>query len=74
MTVIENHCCDCAAPGYPCMGSACPNRRVPVFYCDNSRCSANLTGTDRLFVVGDSRSAVTAWMPWLSGWGWMPRI
>lgn len=55
MTVIENHCCDCAAPGYPCMGAACPNRRVTVFYCDNTRCSAHLTGADRLFVVGDSQ-------------------
>lgn len=34
MVKIENHCCDCAVPGYPCMGSACPNRRVKVYYCD----------------------------------------
>ena len=33
MERIENHCCDCAAPGYPCMGNACPNRNVKVFYC-----------------------------------------
>jgi hypothetical protein len=32
---IENQCCDCAAPGYPCMGNACPNRHVEVFYCDH---------------------------------------
>ena len=30
----ENHCCDCAVPGYPCRGSACPRRRVEVHYCD----------------------------------------
>lgn len=34
MKKIENHCCDCAVPGYPCIGNACPNRNVPVFYCD----------------------------------------
>lgn len=31
---IENHCCDCATPNYPCVGSSCPNRHVPVYYCD----------------------------------------
>lgn len=30
----ENHCCGCAVPGYPCRGASCPNRRVPVHYCD----------------------------------------
>lgn len=34
MKRIENHCCNCAAPGYPCMGSSCPNRNVEVHYCD----------------------------------------
>ena len=34
MRKIENHCCGCAVPGYPCMGSSCPNRHVEVFYCD----------------------------------------
>lgn len=34
MKRIENHCCNCAVPGYPCIGSACPNRNVPVHYCD----------------------------------------
>ena len=34
MTKYENHCCGCATPGYPCMGSSCPNRNVAVFYCD----------------------------------------
>jgi hypothetical protein len=31
---IENHCCDCAVPGYPCLGEACSRRHVRVFYCD----------------------------------------
>lgn len=33
-TRIENHCCDCAVPGYPCIGESCPNRNVKVHYCD----------------------------------------
>lgn len=32
---IENHCCDCAVPGYPCRGTLCPNREVKVRYCDH---------------------------------------
>ena len=34
MVKIENQCCGCAAPGYPCRGSSCPNRHVEVYYCD----------------------------------------
>ena len=34
MLKYENHCCDCATDSYPCFGSACPNRNVPVYYCD----------------------------------------
>ena len=34
MIKYENECCGCAVPGYPCMGSACPNRNVPHMYCD----------------------------------------
>ena len=34
MIKYENHCCSCAAPGYPCIGNACPNKNVPVYYCD----------------------------------------
>ena len=40
MTRIENHCCDCAVPGYPCRGRSCPRRRVEVHYCD--RCGAEI--------------------------------
>jgi hypothetical protein len=35
MVRVENHCCGCASPAYPCLGSSCPNRRVEVHYCDN---------------------------------------
>lgn len=34
MLRIENHCCDCAVPGYPCQGASCPLIRVEVHYCD----------------------------------------
>lgn len=34
MIKYENHCCGCAVPAYPCMGSLCPNVNVPVYYCD----------------------------------------
>lgn len=34
MVKYENECCGCATESYPCMGSACPNRNVPHFYCD----------------------------------------
>ncbi len=34
MVRYEDRCCDCAVPGYPCQGSSCPNRNVPVYYCD----------------------------------------
>ena len=35
MLKYENHCVDCAVPGYPCIGSLCPHTNVPVYYCDN---------------------------------------
>lgn len=34
MIKYENHCCDCAVPGYPCLGNSCPRINVPVYYCD----------------------------------------
>lgn len=34
MIRYENHCCSCAVPAYPCIGSSCPNINVPVYYCD----------------------------------------
>lgn len=46
MVVIENHCCDCAVPGYPCLGSDCELRRVEVHYCDCG-CGFKATETGR---------------------------
>ena len=34
MKRIEDHCCECAVPGYPCQGRSCPNKNVEVHYCD----------------------------------------
>lgn len=48
MTKLENRCCDCAAPGYPCLGMSCSLRRVEVHYCD--RCGEEL---DEIYDVGD---------------------
>ena len=42
MLRYDNQCCDCAAPGYPCRGSSCPNRNVPVYYCD--KCGGEIDG------------------------------
>lgn len=42
MTKIENHCCDCATPGYPCRGRLCPLTSVEVHYCDH--CGEEIVG------------------------------
>ena len=34
MVKYENYCVGCTSMGLPCMGSTCPNRNVPVYYCD----------------------------------------
>lgn len=38
---IEDRCCGCAAPGYPCEGNSCPNKNVRVYYCD--KCGEEIT-------------------------------
>ena len=40
MIRYENRCCDCAVPGYPCLGNLCPYVNVPVYYCDICDCDA----------------------------------
>ena len=42
MIKYENHCCDCAVPGYPCLGESCELRHVPVYVCD--RCEWEIEG------------------------------
>lgn len=51
MTRIENHCCDCAAPGYPCRGTLCPLISVEVIYCD--RCGEQIDSDDVSRVDGE---------------------
>ena len=48
MVKIENHCCDCATPGYPCQGASCSLTRVEVHYCD--KCGEEL---DEIYEVED---------------------
>ena len=42
MVKIENHCCDCAVPGYPCRGDMCPLRKIEVHYC--GKCGYEIDG------------------------------
>lgn len=42
MVKYENYCCSCD----PCWGSICPNRKVPVHYCD--KCGEEL---DKIYDV-----------------------
>lgn len=51
MRRIENDCCDCAVPGYPCRGDLCPLRHAVHIYCDD--CGTELTGEK--FYVYDER-------------------
>ena len=42
MVQYEDRCCGCAVPGYPCLGSSCPNRNVPIYHCD--KCGDEIDG------------------------------
>ena len=42
MIKYEDECRGCAVPGYPCLGSSCPNRRVPHYYCDKCKSEEQL--------------------------------
>lgn len=35
MIRIENDCCGCAVPAYPCLGDSCPLRHQKHYYCDS---------------------------------------
>ena len=55
MKKIENFCVDC---DLPCLGIACPNRNVPVYYCDicNSDCANYvIDGEDYCFECAQKR-------------------
>lgn len=47
MIKYENECVGCP-PEMGCLGSACPNRNVPYYYCD--RCGGNM---DAYFDIGN---------------------
>lgn len=47
MKKIVNECCDCAVPGYPCLGNSCPRLHVERYFCDN--CDAEID--DELYEV-----------------------
>ena len=55
MKRIENHCCNCAVPGYPCRGSSCPRRSVEVHYCEE--CGAELDEGEIIEVDGEEYCA-----------------
>lgn len=40
MLKYENQCVGCTSMGLSCMGATCPNRNVPIYYCD--RCCEEL--------------------------------
>lgn len=42
MKQYENHCVQCSS-GMGCMGNACPNKNVAVYYCDC--CGEEIVGT-----------------------------
>lgn len=37
-----NDCCDCAVPGYPCMGDSCPRRHTIAYECDRCDCECDI--------------------------------
>lgn len=47
MVKLENDCCGCAVPAYPCVGDSCPNRQVPHYYCDE--CGWEADGSDSIY-------------------------
>jgi hypothetical protein len=49
MKRIENRCCHCAVPGYPC--TDCGLRRYEAYYCDNPKCKEEIDG-DVYYVDG----------------------
>lgn len=51
MVKIENHCVDCTSQGLRCMGSACENRKVNVFYCDI--CKKEIPSDEVIFFDND---------------------
>ena len=53
MRKVENECCDCAVPAYPCMGDSCPKRNVVHYYCDECGVEEMLYHFDGEELCGD---------------------
>ncbi len=51
MTQIENRCCNCATPAYPCRDNGCLLKRVRVTYCD--RCDEEISPGNIYCVDGE---------------------
>lgn len=52
---FENCCVKCATPAYPCDGDKCPNRNVPVYFCD--KCKEEFE-PEELYVIDDEELCV----------------
>lgn len=50
MIKIENRCCDCATPAYPCLGRNCPRRYYEAIYCDD--CGEEIESGNEIEVDG----------------------
>lgn len=35
--VVNNECCHCAVPGYPCLGDSCTKRNVKTYFCNECK-------------------------------------
>lgn len=46
----EDDCVGCDAAAYPCLGSDCPRRKVPHYYCDEC---GDECDTDDMYVYSD---------------------
>ena len=51
MQYEENMCCDCAVPGYPCIGDSCSLRHVVMYKCD--RCGKDELTEDEVEHIDD---------------------
>ena len=49
MKYEQNDCCDCAVPGYPCLGDSCSRRHAIYYRCD--RCGADELTEDDITVI-----------------------
>ena len=46
MTEYKNNCVGCRDIGLPCMGDACSNKNIRIFYCD--RCGKRMEPANKI--------------------------